>query len=186
MAGMNQKQLIYMCIHIPVAAQRLMVQDVLRNVELPQLLLHTVIDVLVAQVVQDIPVVADAGPNGPDFQQSTEISQLQFAARWSMSRLSGSCKFSGAGCVETVVLPQLQLVEKICVPTCSCTWWSMSLLCGRAGRRLPFRIVETALHSPALSEDHRDSTVAVCCLVIDVPPPPPPGSDRFAFPFFQV
>ena len=55
------------------------------------------------------------------------------------------------------------------IPSCSCTWWSMSLLCGRAGRRLPFHAAETDPHGLACSEGHRDSTVAVCCLVIDVP-----------------
>ena len=30
-------------------------------------------------------------------QQTIEISQLQFVARWSMSLVSGSCRFSGAG-----------------------------------------------------------------------------------------
>ena len=36
-----------------------------------------------------------------------------------------------------------------------------------AGRRLPFRAAVTALHGPAFSEDQKDSSVAVRCLVVD-------------------
>ena len=58
---------------------------------------------------------------------------------------------SGAVCQtaqKTVEVPQLQFFE---------------------GRRLPFRAAETALRGPALLEDHRDSSGAVCCLVVDAP-----------------
>ena len=53
--------------------------------------------------------------------------------------------FDGA---ETVVVPQLQFIED---------------------RRLPLPAAETALHGPAFSEDHRVSSVTVCCLVVDAP-----------------
>ena len=63
MAGMNQKD-VFALIVDPVVAQRLfpMVQTVLRTIEIHQLLLNTVIDVPVVQVVQlsegvDIPPV---------------------------------------------------------------------------------------------------------------------------------
>ena len=59
---------------------------------------------------------------------------------------SGMCKAGISG--ETVEFPQLQFL---------------------AGRLLPFRAAKTALHGPALSNDHRDFAVAVhgdrcpCC-----------------------
>ena len=49
---------------------------------------------------------------------------------------------------ETVVVPQLQFIDV---------------------RRLPLRAPETAPHGPPCSEDHRVSSVAVCCLVVDAP-----------------
>ena len=56
---------------------------------------------------------AKADSHDQAVQQTIEISQLQFAARWLMSLLGVSCRFSGAGCEETVVLPQLQLLESL-------------------------------------------------------------------------
>ena len=59
---------------------------------------------------------------------------------------SGMCQAGISG--ETLEIPQLQFL---------------------AGRRVPFRAAKTALHGPALSEDHRDFAVAVhgdrcpCC-----------------------
>ena len=51
---------------------------------------------------------------------------------------SGKCKAGISS--DTVEFPQLQFL---------------------AGRRRPFRAAKTALHGPALSEDHRDFAVAV-------------------------
>ena len=53
--------------------------------------------------------------------------------------------FGGA---ETVEVPQLQFIE---------------------GRRLPYRAAKTAPMVPPFWEDHRDSSVAACCLVVDAP-----------------
>ena len=104
-------------IYIHVLAQRLfhIVQTVLRTIEFLQLLVDKVVDALVIQDLQVsqaviIPVVTQRLiPVVQAVQQTVEISQSQFAAKWLMSRLSGSCRLSGAGCEETVVLPQLQL-----------------------------------------------------------------------------
>ena len=116
-----------------------MVQTVCRTKEIP-MLLDKVIDVPVVQVVQ-LPGC------GPDVQNTVAIptgavlGHGVHARSWCVwCRLSDSA--------ETVEVPQLQFI---------------------AGRRLPFRAAETALHGPAFSEDHRDSSVAVCCLVVDAP-----------------
>ena len=45
-------------------------------------------------------------------EQITEVLQLLFDFRWSMSLLYGSCSFSCAAVETFLALPQLQLVEK--------------------------------------------------------------------------
>ena len=94
-----------------------MVLTVWQTIEIPQLLLCKVVDIPVVLVVRVpqvvyIPVVTQrlifmVQP----VQQTIEISQLQFDKIIDVP-VCASCRFSGAGCEETVELPQLQLVEK--------------------------------------------------------------------------
>ena len=108
-AEISQLQLINKGFNIPVLAQRLlpMVQAVLRTIGIPQLLVDNGVDAPVLPVVQVSQVVMTQRliPMVQTVQQTMEISQLQFVARWSMSLLSGSCRFSSADCEETAVIP---------------------------------------------------------------------------------
>ena len=70
------------------------VQTVLWTIEIPQSLVDTVVDVPVLPVVQ----------------VSQVVMTLRLIPRV-QNLVSGSCRFSDAGCEETVLLPQLQLVE---------------------------------------------------------------------------
>ena len=51
-----------------------------------------------------------------DPQQITEIPQLLFVFRWSMSLLCGSCRFSGAAVEKTFVLPLRKTSRSQCLP----------------------------------------------------------------------
>ena len=135
---------------------------------LPLQFMNKVIDVQGMQVVQVLPVVAcgvqrqvpstaavhqqgrnlpfrgaEAYPRVPAVQQTIEIPLL-LHMWWLTSLLHWSCRFSGAAVAKTVVLPQLQPVEKNVVtgraffpvavqttvtPRCAWTRWSMPLLC---------------------------------------------------------
>ena len=79
---------------------------------------------------------------------------------------------------NTVAIPTGAVLGHCVHARCLCVWFRLpdsaetvevEQLQFIAGRRLPFRAAETALHGPALSEDQRDSSVAVCCLVVDAP-----------------
>ena len=91
-----------------------MVQTVLRTIEILQWLVGKVVDAPVMQVVQvslvfNIPVETQRQiPMIRLFSKSQRFPS-RFSTRSLMSLLCGSCRFSGVGCEETVVLPQLQL-----------------------------------------------------------------------------
>ena len=98
-----------------------MVLTVWQTIEILQLLLYKAVDipvVLVVRVPQVVyfPVVTQrlilmVQPA----QLIIEISQLQFDKIIDVP-VCASCRFSSAGCEETVELPQLQLVEKSLFP----------------------------------------------------------------------
>ena len=80
----------------------------------------------------------------PHGLQTMEILLLPYT-RWSMSLLCRSCEFHSCRREETVVLPQLQLVENIVAMR----------------RRRPCRDAEAVSHGPACLADHRDIPVVL-------------------------
>ena len=110
-------------VNIPVLVQTPipLVFSVRQTIEIPQLLLYKVVDIPVVLVVRVpqvvyIPVVTQrlilmVQP----VQLTIEISQLQFDKIIDVP-VCAPCRFSGAGCEETVELPQLQLFERSSSP----------------------------------------------------------------------
>ena len=87
-----------------------------QTMEIPQLL-DKVVDVPVVQVVWFhrsfiSPSWRSGSFHGPDCS-SDHKEFPNSLTRWPISLLCGSCRFSGAAVERTVVLPQLQLAEKI-------------------------------------------------------------------------
>ena len=115
-ADFPQLQHINQVVYIPVEVQRSfpMVQTVWLAIESHKHPCRAVVTQMLIPMVRAV-------------QQTVEISQLQFAARWSMSRLSGSCSFSGAGCDETA-RSHSSLRKSVCAQLLL-TRWSMSLEC---------------------------------------------------------
>ena len=76
-----------------------------------------------------------------------------------------------------VVMVSGTMAQKLSMPVVGvwCSWPDSAENCGCAAvavlrsRRFPCRAEETDPHGLACSEDHRDSAVAVHCLVVDSP-----------------
>ena len=137
-------------IPVPVQTPIPMVLTAGQTIEIPLLLLCKVVDIPVVLVVRvpqvvHIPVITQrlilmVHP----VQPIIEISQLQFDKIIDVP-VCASCRFSGAGCEETVELPQLQLVEKSLFPYVQVGQWHCTLW--RHSSSTEWQLRDMALHN---------------------------------------